>query len=54
MMGVDEFVRKMGRAPDHFLEFWLDGHREKPSDWPLSMNQADWLEQFMVWLEAQA
>lgn len=53
-MTLQEFVDDMRTKPDAFMAEFVAGNARAPDQWPLEMGEAEWFEQFLVWLESNA
>lgn len=53
-MTLEQFIKKTHEDVDKFQKSYLL-EREKPENgkrhWPLKMNEVDWLEQFIMYLQ---
>lgn len=53
-MTLNEFKDEMIDALERFSEYYKTSHAVYGNkfDWPLEMNEQEWLEQFLIWCES--
>jgi hypothetical protein len=52
-MNLDSFNTLLFKHTTEFISKYRAGHAENPDNWPLEMNEADWVDQFMTWLDSK-
>lgn len=50
-MDRQEFMGKLYKSIQDFESHWNQQQRENPEDWPNEMEEAEWWEQAIIWLE---
>lgn len=50
-MTIDDFIKVTHDEVEAFKKYYLSyrDSAERKGDWPLSMSEGDWYEQFMMW-----
>lgn len=48
---LEEFVEHMSKHLQNFQQMWRQGQAEALENWPEKMNESDWLEHFLIFLE---
>ncbi|PJJ86834.1 hypothetical protein CLV77_1393 [Brevirhabdus pacifica] len=43
-----EFEVKLRAAVEHWLLNWVENNRDMPDEYPMSMGEGDWWEQFVA------
>lgn len=38
---------------DQFIEYWKFSHTQSPAEFPLELDEDDWMEQFWYWMEGR-
>lgn len=51
MKTIEDFRLAMLRSIDKFSEDWIKNQELTPDDYPCEMSDADWDEQFLMWIE---
>jgi hypothetical protein len=49
-MKLEAFSRLIQLEAEKFKEHWLENAKKEPENWPTSMNEGDWWEQFIIHL----
>lgn len=49
-MTCEEFLGQSRKMLDAFELFWVAGHTRDAGNFPLFMNEADWLEQLSIFI----
>jgi len=52
-LDLSAFVRLVNLEVERFQETYEKGMKEDKKNWPSSMNEADWWDQFIVFLETK-
>lgn len=52
-MDRQTFMGALYKKVQEFEAYWNKMQRENPADWPNEFDEAEWWEQFMVWLQTE-
>lgn len=47
-MTLDQYVQQLKKDVEEFEAMWRKNHATRPQEWPLSMGEGDWYEQFLM------
>ena len=47
-MRLSQFIVETQEDLDRFAEYWEKQRANNPHDWPESMSEADWMEQYIT------
>jgi len=49
-IGASAFYGELKRAAKRFGAFWEYNHKSTPENYPIHLPEAEWWDQFLVWL----
>ncbi len=52
-MNLIEFKNTINKDIEDFTKMWEEGKRENPQHFPNEMNEGDWLDQFLIFLNTE-
>jgi hypothetical protein len=52
-MNIEEFIKKEQENLEKFKKFYLAGMEHEPLDYPTTMNEEDWVDQYFSYLSIQ-
>lgn len=52
-MKLDDFINILLEDVSKFKDFYLEGHKENPEEFPLELEEGDWLEQFLMFINTE-